>query len=111
MKEKGLVRSKSENKKASTEQELQETVLWCRAQRRSWMKFLGLWELCARRRRRSREVQELWYRIVRHLVRVRRLQRYWAYLGRHLQTYPERLRLRLRTVWPPPSGPPRWKSR
>ena len=41
-----------------------------------------------------------WRRLIRHLLRLRHRQRIWGYLGQLLQQYPERLRGRLREVFP-----------
>ena len=47
-----------------------------------------------------------WRALVRHALRIRRLQRIWHNVGVLLQTINADVRLRLRQVYPPPSGPP-----
>jgi len=44
--------------------------------------------------------ERAWRRLVRHVLRLRQLQRVWGYLGQQLQLYPDRLRVRLREVFP-----------
>lgn len=68
------------------------------------MVFGRLWQLlrCARRRAGAdhEEIVARWRAILRHLRRLRRLQRLFGYIGQHLQLYPDRLRARLRVVYP-----------
>ena len=63
---------------------------------------------CARRARFHDPVRAAanWRTLVRHAFRIRRLQRIWHNVGVHLQSINADIRLRLRQVDPPPSGPP-----
>eukprot|EP00972_Heterocapsa_arctica_P042117 6208928-Heterocapsa_arctica.AAC.1 len=59
------------------------------------------WCVCCRRRRTQKESLRTlarWRRVLRHLRRLGRLQRVFAYVGHDLQTYPDRLRRRLRAT-------------
>ena len=71
---------------------------------RSVLRRLG----CATRARYHDSIRAAanWRALVKHAFRIRRLQRIWHNVGMLLQGINADLRLRLRQVDPPPSGPP-----